>query len=63
MHKVRAYFQGQPIVHWLMSVMVTFTALAAFGLLVHEKDWIFPIGLSVIVPTMMALLRSIQRKG
>lgn len=61
MNKVRGYFQRHPFVHWLMSVTITLIALTIFGVLVHEKDWLFLIGLSVSVPTMTALLESVKR--
>ena len=59
MHKVRTYFQHHPYLHWLMSVVVTSMVMAGFGLLVHEKDWTFLIGLSIFVPTFNAVMRTI----
>lgn len=61
MDRVRVYFQRHPVIHWLMSVIISLIVLAIFGVLVHEKDWLFLIGLSVSVPTVTAILGSVKR--
>ena len=62
MGKIRSYFQHHPIVHWLMSIVITFLVVAGFGLLVHEKDRVFLVGLSIIVPTALALASAIRKR-
>ncbi len=62
MDKVRNYFQRHPVLHWLMSVAVTSCVLTGVGLLLHEKDWLFLIGMSVVVPAIMAVLRGVQKR-
>jgi hypothetical protein len=61
MDKVRHYFQHHPIVHWLVSVAITFTILMSGGVLLHEKNWPLLIVWSIGVPTVMAATRAMRK--
>ena len=60
MDKIRHYFQQHPVVHWLMTIVITFTLILSGGLFLHQVNWPLLVFFSISIPTAATVMRLLK---